>query len=105
MVFRMLAVMAEFERDQIAERTRTAMSHKKSKGERVGSIPCGFTLAEDGKTLTENPNEQAVIRFIRECDKSGMGYNSIARALTEKGKKTRTGKDFQATQVMRILAV
>lgn len=29
MVFRMLAVLAEFERDQISERTTTAMQHKK----------------------------------------------------------------------------
>ena len=104
MVFRMLAVLNEFERDQIAERTKTAMAHKKAKGERVGSIPYGYYLADDGKGLIPNPDEQAVISYIRECDKSGMGYNAIARALTEKGKKTRTGKDFQATQVMRILA-
>ncbi|MDA8307500.1 MAG: recombinase family protein [Deltaproteobacteria bacterium] len=104
MVFRMLAVLAEFERDQIAERTQTALAHKKSKGERVGSIPYGFRLAEDRKHLLPDPAEQEVIGFIRECHKSCMGYNAIARMLTERGKKTRTGKDFQATQVMRILA-
>ncbi|MGO9534061.1 MAG: recombinase family protein [Syntrophobacteraceae bacterium] len=104
MVFRMLAVLNEFERDQIAERTKTAMAHKKSKGERVGSIPYGFILAEDGKTLLENPDEQEVIRFIRECHESGMGYNAISRALSGKGMKTRTGKDFQAVQVVRVLA-
>ena len=38
MVFRMLAVLAEFERDQVSERTRFAMAHKKGNGERVGSV-------------------------------------------------------------------
>ena len=38
MVFRMLAVMAEFERDLVSERTRAAMSHKKSKGEVIGQV-------------------------------------------------------------------
>lgn len=104
MVFRMLAVLNEFERDQIAERTKNAMAHKKAKGERVGAIPYGFTLADDGKTLVEDPDEQAAIRFIRECRAGGMGFNAIARALAGKGVKTRTGRDFQATQVMRILA-
>ena len=51
MVFRMMAVLAEFERDQISERTSTAMAHKKSKGERVGTVPFGFVLLEDGRTL------------------------------------------------------
>ena len=51
MVFRMLAVMAEFERDVISERTTTAMAHKKSQGERVGEIPFGYQLAADGVML------------------------------------------------------
>jgi hypothetical protein len=38
MVFRMLAVLAEFERDQISERTTMALAHKKARGERVGSV-------------------------------------------------------------------
>src|SRR6266581_6504849 len=36
MVFRMLAVLAEFERDQISERTRVAMQHMRCEGKRVG---------------------------------------------------------------------
>lgn len=42
MTVRMLAVMAEFERDQVSE--RTSMPHKKSKGQRVGTVPFGFDL-------------------------------------------------------------
>ncbi|MEE9311133.1 MAG: recombinase family protein [Planctomycetota bacterium] len=36
MIFRMLAVLSEFERDQISERTKAALAHKKSLGQRVG---------------------------------------------------------------------
>jgi hypothetical protein len=36
MVFGMLAVLAEFERNQTSERTRTAMRHKRSKGGKTG---------------------------------------------------------------------
>jgi DNA invertase Pin-like site-specific DNA recombinase len=40
MVFRMLAVLAEFERDQVAERTKGALSHLRSQGKRIsGRIP------------------------------------------------------------------
>jgi site-specific DNA recombinase len=42
MVFRMLAVLAEFERDQISERTTMAMAHKRSQGHRIsGQVPYG----------------------------------------------------------------
>jgi site-specific DNA recombinase len=42
MVFRMLAVLAEFERDQAIERTNLALQHKRSKQERIGNfIPYG----------------------------------------------------------------
>lgn len=37
MIFRMLAVLAEFERDQISERTTMALAHKGLKGERTGT--------------------------------------------------------------------
>jgi DNA invertase Pin-like site-specific DNA recombinase len=36
MVFRMLAVLAEFERDLVSERVRVTVAHKRGRGERVG---------------------------------------------------------------------
>ncbi|MEP3479987.1 MAG: recombinase family protein [Fuerstiella sp.] len=74
MVFRMLAVMAEFERDQISERTRVALAHKKAQGERVGRIPFGHDLHEDGKTLLENEAEQAVIEQVKALRGQGLSY-------------------------------
>jgi hypothetical protein len=59
------------------------------------------------RVSTENqakPDEQEAIRLIREHHTSGMGCNAIAGALSGKGMKTGTGRDFQATQVMRVLA-
>ena len=62
MVFRMLAVLAEFERDLVSERTTTAMQHLKSQNRRVGRwLPYGFDLGADGQHLTENPVEQQTI--------------------------------------------
>src|SRR5438128_1777657 len=42
MVFRMLAVLAEFERDLCGERTKAALSLKKHRGECVGEVPLGW---------------------------------------------------------------
>src|SRR4051812_45369527 len=66
MVFRMLAVLAEFERDLIAERTRAAMGHKRQKKERISrTAPYGSDLAGDGRTLVDNPRELEAVGLIR----------------------------------------
>ena len=104
MVFRMLAVLAEFERDQISERTTTAMQFKKAQGERVGAIPYGYDLATDGVNLTENPAEQEVIRQARELHESGLSLRKIAAELDRRGLYARNGQPFQATQISRMVA-
>ena len=91
MIFRMLAVMAEFEKDQISERTKMAMAHKKSKSERVGTIPFGFDLSSDGVTLTENAVEQATIKTIRELGSRGFSLRDIADNLTSSNHPTKKG--------------
>lgn len=91
MVFRMLAVMAEFEKDQISERTKMAMAHKKSKSERVGTIPFGFDLLSDGVTLVENESEQATIKTIHELRARGLSLRDIATELSEKNHLTKKG--------------
>jgi DNA invertase Pin-like site-specific DNA recombinase len=104
MVFRMLAVLGEFERDQLAERTRGAMAYKKSKGELIGAIPYGCTLGPDGKTLLENPEEQEVIQAARELKASGVSLRTIARSLADRGFKARNRKQFDPKQIQRMLA-
>ena len=104
MVFRMLAVMAEFERDVISERTKTALSHKRSKGERVGKVPYGFDLADDGKTLNANDDEQAVIRLVRELHQQGVSLRKIAADLTARGIPTKEGTpEWKHTTIARLL--
>ena len=102
MVFRLLAVMNEFERDQISERTKSALQHKKSKGERVGSIPYGYHLAEDTETLVEDDAEQQVITVIHQYRDAGLSLRAIVSRLEKQGYVSRSGKPFQLTQVARI---
>ncbi|QDV27376.1 recombinase family protein [Aureliella helgolandensis] len=92
MIFRMLAVMAEFEKDQVSERTRFAMAHKKSKGERVGTIPYGYDLKGDGVNLVENSSEQEVIGLMASLRNSGRSYRAIAAELESRGVLTKSGK-------------
>ena len=104
MVFRMLAVLAEFERDQIGERTATAMQFKKAKGERIGAVPYGYDLAGDGVALVANPAEQEVIAQAKELHDGGMSLRKIAAELDRRGLYARNGSQFQATQIQRMVA-
>ncbi|MBF0461260.1 MAG: recombinase family protein [Magnetococcales bacterium] len=97
MVFRMLAVLAEFERDQIAERTATAMQHKKSKGELVGAVPYGHALADDGFTLVADDAGQAIVQEVKRLRSEGLNLQAIANRLTTMGFKPKGAKWYPQT--------
>ena len=91
MVFRMLAVLAEFERDLISERTLSAMDHLRRQGRKVsGNVPFGFDEAEGGR-LVPNEKEQVVLSRIRSLRDSGASLRAIAAALAEAGTPTKSG--------------
>ena len=104
MVFRMLAVLAEFERDQVSERTRFAMAHKKGNGERVGSVPYGFRLADDGVHLEGLQDEQRAISLARKLRAGGMALRSIAAQLTAAGFQPRNGRNWHPQTVRNLVA-
>ena len=104
MVFRMLAVLAEFERDQVAERTRTAMAHLRSQRRRIsGMTPFGYELSPDGRSLVPNAREQDCIRLIQELKAGGMGRRRIAAALMARGISSKTGVQWPPQAIKRIL--
>ena len=102
MMFRMLAVLAEFERDLVSERTKGAMSHKKSKGERVGQIHLGYRC-DDGVNLVEDEAEQAAIRDVEELRKRGLSFRKIAAEMNRRGVHTKGGGQWHETSVRRVL--
>jgi DNA invertase Pin-like site-specific DNA recombinase len=106
MIFRMLAVLAEFERDLVSERTKAALQHKRAHGQRLGGVPYGSDLSDDRMTLIPNETEQAVVADIRALRNSGKTLKAIAQTLTDRGIPTKTGKSPRWTHqtVARILA-
>jgi site-specific DNA recombinase len=104
MVFRMLATLAEFERDQIAERTKSALSHKKQRSERVGTVPFGSDLAADGIRLEVNTKELEAIDLINELRAAGLSLRDIANELEARGISTKKGNaKWTHTAVKSIL--
>lgn len=102
MVFRMLAVLAEFERDIVAERTEAAMARLRAEGRRISRIiPFGYRLADDGRTLLKEPSEQKALVQIARLRSKGTSYLQIGEELTKMGIKTRTGRDEWSPSTIR----
>jgi DNA invertase Pin-like site-specific DNA recombinase len=100
-----LAGAAEMERNLTRERTRSALAVKRAHGQRIGTVPFGFDLADDRVTLVPNEGEQAVIRDIQAMRSGGMTLKQIAAALTGRNVPTKTGRSRCWTHqaVARIL--
>ena len=103
MYFRLMAVLNEFERDQISERTKSAMQYKISKGESTGKIKFGFKLDSDGVTLIEDEDEQKVIEAILLMRDAGLSLRKIVSELERKGFTSRSGQPYQLKQVHRVV--
>jgi len=104
MVFRMLAVLAEFERDLVSERTTMALRHLKRQNRRIGRwLPYGYDLDADGEHLTENPTEQQIITLIHRWHKTGLSMRAIANDLNAKGIQAKQGGRWTHVSVWRIL--
>jgi len=69
--------------------TRDALARKKQRGERIGTVPLGFDLAEDGCTLIENAKEQETIALIRSLRAQGLSLQGIAQTLNNLGIPTK----------------
>lgn len=104
MVFRILAVLAEFERDLISERTTAAMGHLRSQNRRIsGAIPFGFILADDGATLMPSEGERRIISKMRRLQQSGVSLNGIARDLNDRRIPSKAGGRWYAKTVAGVL--
>lgn len=101
MVFKMLAVLADFERDQIGERTKMALAHKRAKGEVYAATPFGFDAVEG--RLVEVKREAAVVRDILQRREAGASLAEIADHLNEQGVPGKRGGRWHASTVRYLI--
>jgi DNA invertase Pin-like site-specific DNA recombinase len=102
-VLNIMTAVSQWEREAIGERTRDAMSHKRSNGERVGNIQFGYRLGADGKHVEPDPSEQAVLHEIGRLRQSGHTMRGIAAALNHRALRTRRGSAWRLEHVARII--
>jgi DNA invertase Pin-like site-specific DNA recombinase len=99
----MMIAFSQCERDQISERTKTALQYLRKQGKRAGNIPYGYTLAADGKSLNAEAGEQRTLARIQRLSKNGMSLRGIAAALNADGIPSKTGKQWAAGTIHFML--
>ena len=95
---------AEYERALIRARTRAAMAAAKKRGQRVGRIPFGMALGDDGRTLVPNLEERAVLAEIHRLRSRGYALFSIAEELNARGWRNRQNRPWLANFIGQLLS-
>jgi DNA invertase Pin-like site-specific DNA recombinase len=103
LAFTMMNAVAQHERDQVSERTRAALQYLRKQGKRAGTIPFGFTLAADGKTLNADAGEHKTLARIQRLSRNGKSLRVIAATLNADGIPSKTGKQWAAGTVHYLL--
>ncbi len=109
---RMIASIAELEREMIGSRTAAGMQNLKAQGMPAGTAPYGWRNINEhtpeGKLirrpLEEVPQEQAVLTAMNALRSQGLSYQKVAAGLNSAGYTTRRGTEWRYQYVERILS-
>ena len=102
MLFNFIALLNQFERDQIAERTKFALDHLKKHNKVYSPIPYGFDRI--GDNLVPNLEELQVIVTMQELREKEYGHRKIATHLNKLGIHSKTGGMWYAKTVKGVLS-
>jgi site-specific DNA recombinase len=100
---RMVDAFGEYERLIIKSRTKAALQTKKAKGQRVGHVPFGHRLAQDGIHLEIDELEQEILQQLRDLRRDGLSYREIAQEMNNKKAFNRGGKNWSHVSVYNMI--
>jgi|SRR5579862_2307270 len=103
LIIKIMGAVSQWEREAIGERTRDALRHKRSQGQRVGNIGYGSRLAKDGQHLEADSNEQAALAEIRRLRNQDETLRGIAAPLNHWALRTRQGTPWRLESVARVV--
>jgi site-specific DNA recombinase len=101
--FRMVASLAELERERIVERTLEVLDGKRERGEALGNTPFGWKSTGRRGMLVVDEGEQRTLRSMLEHYKASNSLAYTVRKLNAAGLLTRSGTPWTKTSVRRIV--
>ena len=101
MFFTMVAAFAELERNLIAERTASALRHKKENGQVYGTTPLGYI--RQGNNLVADEKELEVVAQVKQWRGEGLTLRLIADRLNGQRIPTKKGGKWHASTVKYLL--
>lgn len=106
LLWTLLAAVAQWERETIADRTTQTMSFMRSKRLRIsGRLPWGWEAGGEDGVMVPVPAEQAVLARMLAWRKEGVGFAEMAARLTAEGVPTKSGGATWTAKTVRRIVV
>ncbi len=103
LIANLLTSVAQWEREQIGERTKAVLRHKKANGLVYAPQP-PFGYRQNGRCYVDAPDEQATISRVVALSVKGFSLREIAQRLNDDGgTRPRSGKAWYASTVRTVL--
>jgi DNA invertase Pin-like site-specific DNA recombinase len=100
---RIAAGIAHMQQTTRSEHVQAALAQKKARGERVGTVPFGWQVADDGRTLIPNPAERALAQRAGAMQCDGIPVRQIAAILAAEGITTRRGTPLSRSSAHQLI--
>ena len=100
-----LSSVAQQEVQNVSEHVKAGLKMKLQRGEMVGFNGCyGYDYHPENKSITVNPEEAKIVKFMFERYAQGYGASSIAKELYAMGIKPKRGNDrWKETTITGII--
>lgn len=102
MIFNLLAVLNQFERDQVSERTKMVIGYLRDNNKVYSHTPYGYDRMDND--LIPNIAELDIVNQMHAYRQQGYGYRRIATTLNKLGIDSKHGGKWYAKTVEGVLS-